>query len=83
MFRHNIASDTEFDLVDETSHYSVGKRALIVPIEHLDDPSIKHIVHNNDKRAPVLPIEYLDDYVVQNTPDSDGDSDGESVADHH
>jgi hypothetical protein len=35
----------KFELVDDSSHFSVGKRTLLplkraVPIEHLDDPAV-------------------------------------------
>ncbi|KAF3033055.1 hypothetical protein E8E11_001845 [Didymella keratinophila] len=37
--------DAAFELVDDTSHFSVGRRA--VPIEHMNDPAVGKAVGND------------------------------------
>jgi len=40
-----LTNDATFELVDESSHFSVGKRA--VPIEHMNDPAVGKAVEND------------------------------------
>ncbi|KAJ4332384.1 hypothetical protein N0V87_008439 [Didymella glomerata] len=44
----HCTNDATFELVDESSHFSVGKRA--VPIEHMDDPAVDKAVSNDEAR---------------------------------
>lgn len=54
--------DAEFELVDESSHFGMGRRAPHVPIEQLDDPAAHKIVDDETGRhpigrAPIVPVE--------------------------
>ena len=48
-FRRDNVKDTSFELVDESSHFSIGKRAPVIPIGYLDDPAAMTGTHYADE----------------------------------
>jgi hypothetical protein len=56
-------NDAIFELVDESSHFSVGKRA--VPIEHMDDPAVDKAVSNDEARAVLGAMDTDDSELVR------------------
>ncbi|KAL1594651.1 hypothetical protein SLS59_008701 [Nothophoma quercina] len=59
-FRHDNAKDTTYELVDESSHFSIGNRAPVIPIEYLNDPAAMTSTHyageNRRSRHPTATL---------------------------